>query len=198
MATTSKKAAQGQATRDELLRAARHLFGEQGYAATSMEEIVAAAGVTKGAAYHHFSGKTDLFRAVFEQVKYEISNRVSAVFMERDAWTALVGGCQATLDAQLDPEVRRIVLHDARSVLDVDAVRQVETRYGAVGLRGALRKAVHAKVIEPQPLRPLALLLTGALSEACFYVADAADPAEARREVGDLVTRMLQALQPAV
>lgn len=193
----NRKAAKGQATRAALLKVARERFGERGYANVSTEEIVAAAGVTKGALYHHFGNKLDLFRAVFEEVKSEISSQVCAVFTEpnADAWTDLVNGCQASIDTQLDPAVRRIVLYDARSVLGWEAVRDVETRYGAVGLRGALRKAMHAGVIEQQPLRPLALLLTGAISEACFYVADADDPDAARGEVGALVTRLLEALR---
>ena len=190
-----RKAAQGQATRQELLVAARTLFGEKGYAATSTEDIVEAAGVTKGALYHHFDGKPDLFSAVFEEVKYGISDRVCALFLEGDPWDALVGGCQAMVDAQLDPRVRRIVLHDARSVLGWDRIRDIENRYGATGVRGALRKAMHAGVIRREPLRPLALLLTGALNEACFYVADAADPEAAREEVGELVTRILESFR---
>ncbi|MGQ0802957.1 MAG: TetR/AcrR family transcriptional regulator [Actinomycetota bacterium] len=197
MSPGSRKAAQGQATREALLQAARKLFGEQGYAGTSTEDVVAQAGVTKGALYHHFEGKPDLFRAVFEQLKHEISDQVAEVFMERDPWRALSGGCQSVVDAQLDPAVRRIVLHDARSVLGWETVRDVDNRYGAVALRGALRKAMRAGVLREEPLRPLALLLTGALSEACFYVADADDPAAARREVGDLVTAMLEAFRPS-
>ena len=196
-AAANRKAAQGRATRQALLEAGRRLFGERGYANTSTEDVVALAGVTKGALYHHFGGKPDLFRAIFEEVKHEISDRVAAVFMEPDAWTALVGGCQALVDAQLDPEVRQIVLNDARSVLGWDTVREVENRYGAVALRGALRKAMHAGMLERAPLRPLALLLTGALSEACFYVSDADDPAAARVEVSDLVVTMLVAFRTA-
>jgi Tetracyclin repressor-like, C-terminal domain len=128
-------------------------------------------------------------------VKHEISDRVAEVFMEPDAWTALLGGCQALVDAQLDPAVRQIVLNDARSVLGWDTVREVDNRYGAVALRGALRKAMHAGVIERAPLRPLALLLTGALSEACVYVSDADDPASARDEVRELVVMILEAFR---
>jgi AcrR family transcriptional regulator len=189
------KAAQGRATRAALLEAARRLFGERGYAATSTEDVVAAAGVTKGALYHHFGGKPDLFQAVFEQVKHEISDRVAEVFMVPDAWTALAGGCQALVDAQLDPAVRQIVLNDARSVLGWETVREVDNRFGAVALRGALRKAMVAGVIRRAPLRPLALLLTGALSEACFYVSDADDPASARDEVRELVGEILEAFR---
>jgi AcrR family transcriptional regulator len=192
---TNEKRAQGDATRLALVVAARDLFGERGYAATSIDEVASRAGVTKGAFYHHFAGKAELFQEVYEQVKREVSDQVVSVFNEPDHWKAVIGGCQLMIDAQLDPAIRRIALHDARSVLGWDVVRQIESRYGAVGIRGALRKAMHGGVIEPQPLRPLALLLAGALSEACFYVADADDPAAAREEVGRLIERILEGLK---
>jgi AcrR family transcriptional regulator len=190
-----KRVAQGDATRAALVRAARELFGEQGYADTSNDEIVARAGVTKGALYHHFTGKEDLFRAVFEQVQREVSDQAVAEFLLPDSWEALVRGCALWVDALLDPAIRRIVLQDARAVLGWDDVRAIENRFGAVALRGALRKAMHAGVIEQQPLRPLALLLIGALGEGCLYIADASDPASARAEVGSLITRMLSAFR---
>ena len=195
MITKDKRGVQGDATRLALLAAARELFGQQGYAATSIEEVAGRAGVTKGAVYHHFGGKAELFQDVYEQVMREVSDQVVSRFNEPDHWTALTSGCQLMIDAQLDPAVRRIALHDARSVLSWDVVHMIESRYGAVGIRGALRKAMHGGVIEPQPLRPLALLLAGALSEACFYVADAEDPTQAREEVGRLVVRLLEGLK---
>jgi AcrR family transcriptional regulator len=190
-----RREAQGEATRRALTTAARELFGERGYAATSIDEVASRAGVTKGAFYHHFAGKADLFQEVYEQVMREVSDKVVSVFLEPDHWVALTRGCQLMIDAQLDPAVRRIALHDARSVLRWDVVHLVESRYGAVGIRGALRKAMHGGVIEPQPLRPLALLLAGAISEACFYVADSEDPAQAREEVGRLIVRILDGLK---
>ena len=192
----NQRVVQGEETKAALLAAARELFGGDGYAATSLEDVVARAGVTKGALYHHFKGKTDLFQAVYEQVKREVSDAVVKVFLEPDAWHALTAGCQLMIDAQLDPAVRRIALHDARSVLEWETIRAVENRYGAVGLRGVLRRAVRHGVIEEQPLRPLALLLSGALGEACFYVADADDPVAAREEAGRLVLRLLEGLRP--
>lgn len=190
-----KREAQGDATRLALIAAARELFGERGYAATSLDDVAAQAGVTKGALYHHFGGKASLFQEVYEQVKHEVSDRVVSVFLDPDHWKAVTEGCQLMIDAQLDPAVRRIALHDARSVLSWDVVHLIESRYGAVGIRGALRKAMNGGVIEPQPLRPLALLLAGAISEACFYVADAEDPTLAREEVGRLVVRLLEGLK---
>jgi AcrR family transcriptional regulator len=187
--------AQGTATRASLVDAARTLFGDQGYADTSLDEVVALAAVTKGALYHHFTGKEDLFAAVYEQVQHEVSDRVVAKFLEPDAWQALLVGSNLWIDAHLDPVVRRIALRDARAVLGWDVVRDVESRFGAVPLRGVLRRAVRTRVIDVQPLRPLALMLMGTLSEACLYVADADDPTAAREEVRDLVLRLLTGLR---
>jgi AcrR family transcriptional regulator len=195
LSAKDRREAQGDATRLALLSAARELFGVRGYAATSIEEVAVRAGVTKGAVYHHFGGKANLFQEVYEQVMREVSDQVVSKFNEPDHWVALTSGCQLMIDAQLDPAVRRIALHDARSVLSWDVVHLIESRYGAVGIRGALRKAMHGGVVEPQPLRPLALLLAGAVSEACFYVADAGDPVQAREEVGRLVVRLLEGLK---
>jgi AcrR family transcriptional regulator len=187
----SRRVAQGQATRDALVDAALELFGRGGYAATSIDEIVAAAGVTKGAMYHHFVDKEALFKAVFEKVQQQVSDQVAAEFLQLEPWEALVAGCRLWIDAHLDPAVRQIALTDARAVLGWDAARAVETRFSAVALRGALRKAVHAGELEPQPLRPLALMLTGALSEACLYVAQADDADNARGEVSHLIVSIL-------
>jgi len=137
-----KREAQGDATRTALLTAAREMFGESGYAATSIEDVAARAGVTKGAVYHHFGGKATLFQEVYEQVMHEVSDRVVSVFLDPDHWRAVTEGCQLMIDSQLDPAVRRIALHDARSVLSWDVVHLIESRYGAVGIRGALRKAL--------------------------------------------------------
>jgi hypothetical protein len=91
--------------------------------------------------------------------------------------------------------VRRIALQDARAVLGWDDVRGIENRFGAVALRGALRKAMHAGVLEQRPLRSLAVLLMGALGEGCLYIADAEDPEAARSEVLGLITDMLSAFR---
>jgi AcrR family transcriptional regulator len=192
----SQKVAQGQQTRSRLLVAARELFGARGYNDTSLDDIVAAAGVTKGALYHHFESKEDLFRALFEQVKRDVSEDVGTTFLQPDPWNALLSGSRAIVDAHLDPAVRRIVLIDARSVLGWEGVRQIEARYTAAVLRGALRRAIQSDVIERRPLRPLALMLNGALTEACMFVVDADDPTRARAEIDGLIIRLLEGLRP--
>lgn len=190
-----QRIAQGEETRGALLAAARELFGASGYAATSLDEIAARAGVTKGAMYHHFRNKADIFRAVFEQVKREVSDQVVTVFMDPDPWKALTQGCQLMIDAQLDPAVRRIALHDARAALEWETVRSIEMKYGVVGIRAALRKAMQAGVVERQPLRPLSLMLAGAVTEASFYIADADDAATARLEVNTVLDRLMDGLR---
>jgi AcrR family transcriptional regulator len=196
-AVKDKRVAQGDATRAALVVAARELFGEKGFADTGTDEIVMRAGVTKGALYHHFEGKEELFKAVFEQVQREVSDKAVAEFLGPDSWEALLKGCSLWVDAHLDPSVRRIVLQDARAVLAWDDVRAIENRFGAVALRGALRKAMHAGVLERQPLRPMALLLLGALSEGCLYIAEAEDPRAARTEIGSLIAEILSGFRVA-
>ena len=195
MAVAEKKVVQGRETRASLIAAARDVFGTQGFAGTNTEQIAAKAGVTKGAVYHHFSGKDDLFCAVFEQVQQEVADRVATVFLNLDPWDALVQGCNLWVDAHQDPAVRQIVLRDARAVLGADVVRDLEVRFGAVGLRGCLRKGMTAGVLTRQPLRPLALMLAGALKEACVYVADADEPPAARDEVTQLINVLLSGLR---
>jgi len=191
MKVKGKREHQGDATRKSLLAAARRHFGESGYVETSLDEVVAEAGVTKGALYHHFRGKDDLFRAVYEQVQLEVSDAAVAEFLGPDPWISLEQGCSLWVAAHLDPAVQRITLQDARAVLGFAESRAIENRYAAVALRGSLRKAMVAGVLKPTPLRPLSLLLMGALSEGCWYIADADDQAAARAEVDALVVQLL-------
>src|SRR3712207_3376948 len=113
----ANKVTQAAATRRAVLTAARAAFGEKGYAATSVDEIVRRAGLTKGALYHHFRDKDDLFVAVVEEVKRDVTDVVGAAFVEAashlDAIQTIVAGCQAFIDAHADPAVQRITILDA-------------------------------------------------------------------------------------
>ena len=112
------KAQQSEATRAELVGAARRLFAEHGYGGVGTEEIVRAAGVTRGALYHHFAGKKDLFRAVYEDIERELVEQIAAVAVSAgDPVSALRAGAQAWLDACEEPDVQQIALLDAPSVL---------------------------------------------------------------------------------
>ena len=193
----NKKVAQGASTRASLLLAGRRLFGASGYADTSMDDIAAAAEVTKGALYHHFRGKDDLFRAVYEQVKREITEQVAPSFLLSDPFEALLAGCRATLAAHMDPEIRQIVLFDGRAVLGWETAREIDARYGALVLRGALRRAMKLGLIERQPRGPRAQMRDGALAEACVLIADAPDGDAALAEVDSIIARLLRGLRPS-
>src|SRR4051794_10716993 len=199
MAVTTK-VAKAEATRRGLLKAARKLFGRKGYASTSVDEVVRAAGVTKGALYHHFRDKDDLFKAVVEQVKVDVTATAAQSFFndsdDDEPLQRLRRLCVAMIDASLDPAVQRISIVDARAVFDAATRRDLDTRYEVSLLRGALRSAMRAGAIEQQPLIPLAHLLAGALSEACALIAEAGDVDATRTEVTAVLLRLIDGLRP--
>src|SRR6476620_523264 len=118
------QASRREATRAALIAAARELFAARGYAGVGTEEIVQRAGVTRGALYHHFTGKDDLFRAVYERVEQELTQRiVTEVPLVGDPVAVLRGGTAVFLDACLEPEVQQICLLDAPAVLGYDEWR---------------------------------------------------------------------------
>ena len=186
-------------TRRALISAARAAFGANGFAATTIDEITHAAGVTKGALYHHFTDKDDLFRAVVEDVKADVTSVVGAAFLdaavEPDALDTVTRGCLAFVDAHSDPAVQRITILDARAVLDAGTRRALDGRYEVAVLRGALRRAVHLGVINPQPLGPLAHMLAGALTEACALLAETDDETLIRQDVEVVIKRLLEGLR---
>jgi AcrR family transcriptional regulator len=190
------KQEQSRSTRSALLEAARGLFAETGYAAVSTEEIVRRAGVTRGALYHHFRDKRDLFRAVFEQVEQEVAEKIAAAALsETDPWEQQTVALRAFLDVCLEPAVQRIVLVDAPSVLGLKVWRDIEAAYGLALVRAGLQSVMDAGLIEKQPLEPLAHLLFGALTEAGLMIARAEDVEAARAEVGASVERLLEGLR---
>jgi AcrR family transcriptional regulator len=193
----SRKAEQSAATRGALMAAARRLFAERGYASVGTEEIVRAAGVTRGALYHHFEDKADLFLAVYEEIEQELVEQIAAVAVSAsDPVEALRAGSQAWLDACEDPAVQQIALLDAPSVLGWEKWREIGLKYGFGLVQGTLQAAMDAGLLEPQPVRPLAHLVLGAIDEAAMLVARADDGGQTRREVGESVDRFLDHLAP--
>jgi AcrR family transcriptional regulator len=192
-----RQAERSQATRAALVETARTLFAEHGYAGVGTEEIVRAAGVTRGALYHHFDGKLELFAAVYEQVEQELVQRIAeAVDVPGVApLDVLHGGVAAFLDAcQSDPTVQRIALVDAPSVLGWERWREIGMRYGLGLVQGTIEAAIEAGEVDPQPAEPLAHLLLGAIDEGAMLIARAPDGGATRRQVGDALGRMLDAL----
>ncbi len=195
MEVKSTQVERSEATRAELIAAARRLFGERGYADVGTEEIVRAAGVTRGALYHHFESKRELLAAVYEQVEGELTQRIAtAALGGSDPVEALRAGTGMFLDACLDPEVQRIVLLDAPSVLGWERWREIAADHGLGLVEAALGAAMEAGAIAEQPLRPLAHVMMGALDEAAMVVARADDTKAARAEVGATLEGLIEAL----
>ena len=198
MNVKTRKAEQSEATRAALLKAARELFTERGYAGTSTEEVVRRARVTRGALYHHFRDKSELFAAVFEDLSREVLAKIKKGADDGGpigTWEHLVDGCLAWLDACLDPAVTRIVFLDAPSALGWERWRELDGKYGGEIIWMALEVAMDAGLIERQPLRPLVHMVAGALNEAAMGMVRSDDPQAARVETGAAVVRLLEGLR---
>jgi AcrR family transcriptional regulator len=194
----SKHDLRSEATRRRLVTAARTLFGARGYAGVGTEEIVRAAGVTRGAMYHQFRDKAGLFAAVAEEVEAEILERVAAgAGASADPVSELRTGVRLFLDACAEPEVERIILLDAPAVLGWEGWRDLTARYALGLVQFALQSAMEAGAIVPQPVAPLAHFLIGALDECALYVAGTENPAAAREECAVIFDRFLGGLATA-
>jgi AcrR family transcriptional regulator len=187
---------QREATRQALVAAARSLFTEHGYGAVGLAEIVRAAGVTKGALYHHFESKAALFHAVLERVQAEVATTVAATAdAESDPWRQLIAGCRAFLTASTDPSVQRIMLLDGPAVLGWHAWRALDDQNSARHLTDALTALVDAGVLAAQPVEPVARLLSGAMNEAVLWLATTDSASDDLDRTVAALTRMLDGLR---
>ena len=179
------------------MRAARELFAERGYGAVGTEQIVERAGVTRGALYHHFRDKQDLFRAVHVEMERELMEAIGERMGEAsDPIDLLVSGLNAFLDACTDPAVIRITLLDAPSVLGWAEWREIDERYGLGLITAGLDNAMEAGALRRQEIRPLAHLLLASLVEAAMLIANAEDPKAAREEIEGPLLTLLEGLRP--
>ncbi len=195
--TRRSQAERSESTRGALVTAARQLFAERGFAGVGTEEIVRAAGVTRGALYHHFSDKQELFEAVYVQIEVELTERIATAALGSGAaapMAALRAGAEMFLDACTVPEVHRIALLDGPAVLGWDRWREIGAEYGLGLIEASLQAAIDAGELAPQPVRPLAHVLLGALDEAAMLVGRAEDPKTARAEMGKTLDLLLEAL----
>jgi len=184
------------ATRAALVAAGRDLFGARGYDAVSSEEIVAAAGVTRGALYHHFDGKAGLFAAVHEQVEGEIVAGFDlSALADGDPLGALIAAAAQFLDLSLDPSLQRITLLDGPAVLGWERWHEVEQRHGLGLIEAALNAAAVAGQLRPLPVTEVALMLLGAFMEAALQLARADDQPAARDRAVAAMTALLDGLR---
>ncbi|NUW37908.1 TetR/AcrR family transcriptional regulator [Nonomuraea sp. SMC257] len=193
--TEGTRAHQREQTRRTLLREGRRLFAAHGYGAVGLAEIVRAAGVTKGALYHHFASKADLFRAVLREVQQEVAREVAGTAAAQDdPWEQLTTGCRAFLTASTAPGVQRIMLIDGPAVLGWSEWRAMDEAASARHLAEALATLAERGVIAPQPVEPLTHLLSGAMNEAALWLAGSGGPSDLD-DTWAALSRMLQALR---
>jgi AcrR family transcriptional regulator len=191
----SLRAEQVAQTRAALVAAGRQLFGQDGFADTSVEELAREARVTTGALYHHFTTKTALFEAVFEHVHGELLEQsAQAAAGASDEVEALARGFDAFLDAVLMPDVQRIIIIDAPAVLGLARFTELDERYAFAAIVEALRSADSAGRLDVDDPATLARLLLGALTRGAMLIANSPTPRSTRDAVAKSTRRILEAL----
>lgn len=193
--TRQRQRERSDATVEDLLTAARALFAADGYAGTSLDAVCERAGVTKGALYHHFAGKRQLFAAVYAREQLRLSDVISAAYLTAadDPWQAVYEGCRAFLEASLDPEVQRITFFDAPGALGWEAMRDLADNCREMTRRG-VERAIRKGAVASGPADPLTSLLYGGLSDAALAVVRAEDPQAALAETLAQLRRIFDAL----
>lgn len=183
-----------EATTTALVDAARELFARDGYDATSLDAVAARAGVTKGAVYHHFDGKRQLFEAVFSrEIEGMITPLMAAYTRKKDPWEAFKAATRAFLEECLDPGVQRIVLLDANAAIGWEGMRRLEAPLLEM-MELAISRAVEVGRIAPRPPGPLAHFLFGATCEVAMVVARADNQKAAQRQAVAEIVRVLDSL----
>ncbi|MPZ86354.1 MAG: TetR family transcriptional regulator [Actinophytocola sp.] len=186
-----------ESTRQALVDSALDLFTEHGYAGTSLDAIVKRARVTKGALYHHFSGKQALFEAAFDLVETAALDRLTAVAVDGDgtAWDRAMEGIQAYVRVCLEPSYQRIVIHEAPVVMGWERWREAEEHFSYGLVRGTVEALVESGEIEPLPVEVTARVLFGALSAGAETIASSADPKKAAAEVTRTIVAVMEGMR---
>ena len=193
MATQAERRA---ATKEAILNAGRRLFGERGFAVTTMDDIAEQAGVAKGAVYHHFATKEAVFEAVFDQVSSALVQEVDrAARTEKDVLAAMVAGTQHYFAACAKGPTGQIILRDGPAVLGWERWREIDAQHFGGKIPRALAAAMDAGLIARQPVEPLARLLLGAVTEAAVACAGCSDVLKAGNEYTRAFKSLLEALR---
>lgn len=193
MATQAERRA---ATIESILKAGRLLFGERGFAATTIDDIAEQARVAKGAVYHHFATKEAVFEAVFDQVSRALVQEIDrAVRTEKDVLAAMVAGTQHYFAACAKGPTGQIILRDGPAVLGWERWREIDAKHFGGKIPRALEAAMDAGLIARQPVEPLARLLLGAVTEAAVACAGRPDVLKAGNEYTRAFKSLLEALR---
>lgn len=191
----SRRDEYSEATRRGLLDSAAEAFARKGYADASLDEIARAARLTKGAVYHHFGGKRNLFLAVYDEVHGEFTTGMQrAAEQVTDPWESFLAGIRVFLDACLTTRFRRIALDEAPAALGWHAWREIEGQRARM-LAEPLAELMRAGILKPEPAVLLARVVQGMVGEAGRSIADAPDQGAARRDAEALVMGLLASLR---
>lgn len=183
-------------TRQRLLEAARDVFTEKGFASASTEEIAERAGATRGALYHHYDGKKDLFQALFEAMEQELLGAVSDALAESDTFEErLERGVESFFDQCLAEDVQQIVLLEAPSVLGWETWRAIDEKYAHGLVKGFLEEGMEQGRIAEQPIEPLTQLVLGALTQAALFLARSTNPQTEREIMTATFVRLIEGLK---
>lgn len=195
MSKVNRKIELGAATRAALVSAARRLFVD-GYDAVGTPAIAAAAGVTRGALYHHFADKRALFAAVVDQVAADLVDRINAAAIgyAENKVEGVIAGCHAFLAACHDIETRQVFLVDAPAVLGWSAWRAIDARHGLGSLKNGLAACATEGLVSEDDIDAVAYLISGALNEAVFVVAEEPSNKRFRKRLDSCVERMVRGL----
>jgi AcrR family transcriptional regulator len=195
VAAKRKRARDTEATREAILEAATTCFGRDGFAATGLTDVARAAGVTTGAIYHHFSGKSGLFKSVAEAVEADIVRRVAARPRTADPWADLLDSVDAALAICMAPHVRQIAFVDAPTVIGRGQWQEIQSRYGLGILISALEDVQAAGTVTLANVPLTARVLLAALIEAAEACASAATPEPVLADAKALLRRLLMSLR---
>lgn len=196
--TKRTQAERSEATRAQLLAVARELFADPGYDATPIDLVAERAGVTKGALYHHFKNKRELYQATFEMLEQEVCEKViaAAIAAGEDAMAGLRAGVTAFLEgARDDKAFQRVVLVDGPTVLGWETWKEIDERYGFALTKGSIEGAMASGALREGPVDPLAHLFLAALSEAAIQIARADDTDVAMDEMTATIWSLLDGLR---
>ena len=192
----AKQAERRAATTEAIVKSARRLFGERGFAATTIDDIAEAARVAKGAVYHHFATKEAVFEAVFDQVSHDLVLEVDrAARAEKDVLAAMVAGTQHYFAACAKGPTGQIILRDGPAVLGWERWREIDAQHFGGKIPRALAAAMDAGLIARQPVEPLGRLLLGAVTEAAVACAGRSDVLKAGGEYSRAFKSLLEALR---
>ena len=201
VAGATRRATYSASTKRALVDKAEKLFTENGYAATSLDAVVSATRVTKGALYHHFGGKQALFEAVFERVEADAAKKIQkALRGSKNPWTRATIGLRAFLEVVQEPRYRRIVIQEGPAVLGYERFREQEERTTFANVVDIVRTTLEAGSweLDEEMLQTFARIFFGAMSSAGESVATAVDPEEAAARVETAIGFLLTALRMLV